>query len=87
MNSFPTELSPWYVVSQFRTLSHLGQQYYYTSQIDAADLDEVWTEDQKKAQLFLNLSSAIRVAKSLKAEVIVVWNKEQLADYGRDVGR
>jgi hypothetical protein len=85
MNSFPTVLNPWYVVARWEQLGFLGQALYYTSQGD--DADSIWTEDQKKAMFFLNLNSAIRVAKSERAEVLVLWDKAQLPAYGRDVGR
>lgn len=85
MNSFPTELSPWYVVLQWKQLGHLGQSYYYTS-VENIEGDP-WTEDPRTAMLFLSLTHAIRTAKALNAEIVLLWNKAQLLTYGRNVGR
>lgn len=76
--SKPTLLSPWFVVTRFRTLSHLGQQEWFTSSEDA---EEIWSEDPKKAMLFNSIHSAHRVARAEGAYAVVVANEDDYKEY------
>ena len=84
MNSFPTELNPWFAVVKHRSLGMLGEAYYFrSSPINAEEKYEPWTEDKKEAQVFLSLRSATVIAAAEGAEVLVIWNRERLREWGR----
>jgi hypothetical protein len=80
--AYPTILSPWYVVQQFRSLGMAGQIYYYCS-AEIADID-CWTEDKKKAMLFMSIHSAAHVAQSVAGEIRALVTKEEVTEFGRD---
>ena len=80
--NFPTVLSPWYVVQKFRTLSHLGEMYYYTAVEDADE--DAFDEKPEKAMLFMSLTAAARVAASEGAEVRVLTTKDEAKEFRRE---
>lgn len=74
-------MNPWYVVQTFRTLAQLGEMYYYTAM--ETDTPEAFTEDPKKALLFMNLYSAARVARSEGAHIRVLVDEDDVKEFGR----
>lgn len=81
--SFPTELNPWYVIWCFKSAGHLGETYYMKAD-DGSGMD-LWDENPKKCQIHLTLRAAIRSAKAVQGEILVLYSREQLPDYGREI--
>jgi hypothetical protein len=78
--SFPTVLSPWYIVQQQvegeRGLE--GGTVYYRNDPEGAG---TWTSHASMAMLFMSLQAASRIAHALGAEVRVLTTKEDLAPF------
>lgn len=83
--SFPTLLSPWYVVQKMKSDGTISGDYlgleYYTSQEEA---DRSFQTDPRKAMLFMSLPAAARVASSEGAEIRVLTSKEEANAFGRE---
>lgn len=85
MFSFPTPLNPWFVVIRSGSIAAKFEplEYYRSPE----DNEACWVSSPEKAQLFMSLISAVRVARAEKAEILTLWDKEQLKEYGREVAR
>ncbi len=83
--SFPTVLSPWFVVQRLRDIDPINTDYvgmeYYTSMEDGGP---TWTQNKHLAMLFMSLGSAARVANGEVAEVRVLTMKEEAKLFGRE---
>ena len=83
-NSFPTPLSPWYVLMSYD--HNLGEFNYYTSR--EVEDKFPWTDTKDKAMLFLNIHTAITALKSIdttrRIDLVTLWNHAQVKEYGRD---
>lgn len=84
--SFPTVLSPWYVVQRHRPIDVDPEgcvipEFY--SEVDGGPVgvNNFWTEHQKYAMLFMSLHSAVRVARAADAEVRVLTSKEEVDEF------
>jgi len=74
--SFPTHLSPWFVVQR---VTEGSQTDYWTTDGEGT---LAWTTNPQSAMLFMQLSSAARVADSTEdALVVAVYSKEALTKY------
>lgn len=87
--SFPTTLSPWYVVQRLGCDCNVAQagvcecggiMEYYTNADEGKTL---FQSDHRRAMLFMSLAQASRVAASEGAEVRVLATKEEAAEFGR----
>lgn len=87
--SYPTPMSPWFVV--FRQ-PEFGQREYYVSEVEVAVIDpentvlrpeQGFSLKPQDALPFTNLSSAARVARIEVAEILVLTSKEDMKVYGR----
>lgn len=75
--TYPTLLSPWYVVVRTRYLDE-GYEYWTT---DGEGKDS-WSSYPKQAMLFMSLLAAARVATADGiAEVRVIYSKESLEEF------
>ena len=74
--SAPTLLSPWYVVCY----PFVDPPMYYTSYEES---EKAFRDDPKRAMLFMSLHAAARVAEAEGAEVLVIYSKDQLKEFGR----
>lgn len=86
--SFPTALSPWFVVlrehrgpTTYDDDVILGQEYY--TAVDGG-ASTAFQSDPKRAMLFMSLQAASRVAAAEGAWVRVLTTKEEAAEFGRD---
>ncbi len=78
--NFPTVLSPWFVIQKVRTLSMLGEMYYYSS----SEGGTTYEEDPKRATVFESLVHASRIALAEGAHVRVLTTKEEAKEFGRE---
>lgn len=78
--SFPTALSPWFVV--FREGPKEGETEYYRSPENESDV-KLFTVQRGLSMLFTNLQSAARVAASEGAMIRVLVDKEGAKEFGR----
>lgn len=83
MKSFPTALSPWFILVK----NIQSSPEYYTTQGEGKDFSALKTD----AFLFKSLTSAERTTKAMQKlqpldnyDVIVLYDKEQVSEYGRD---
>jgi hypothetical protein len=81
VSSFPTVLSPWFVVQKFKSLGMAGQQYFFCA-VEIADSD-CWTESKRNAMLFMSIHSAARVAQAEAGEIRALVTKEEADEFGR----
>lgn len=78
--SFPTTLSPWYVVQR---ITSRDEMEYYRSDLAAPEESATFTNKRAFAMLFMNLQSAARVADAEAAEVRVLYSKDHAKEFGR----
>lgn len=77
--TYPTPLSPWYVIFNAYVDEDADVQMKYAR---PESLDgEYWTETPREAMIYLNLPSACRVAQSLAGDIMVLWSKDQLKEF------
>lgn len=74
--SFPTVLSPWYIVQRLMG-PMFSPQYYRASDDDAPAL----TNNAHEAMLMHSLQTAVRVARAIGGEVRVLTSKDELAEF------
>lgn len=87
--SFPTVLSPWYVVWQpaVESVGGLATEAQYYEQRAADDPEGLlfsvsgWTKNPREAMLFMSLHSAARVAHAEGAQVRVLTTKEEADEF------
>lgn len=77
--SFPTTLSPWYVVQ--REGSRGSIEYYTTGEMENSK--RTFTDHKTQAMLFTNLQSAARVADAEAAQIRVLVTQEEAKEFGR----
>jgi len=77
VNSFPTVLSPWYVVQ--RLMGPMFSPQYYRA-VESEDTPAL-TNEAHEAMLVMSLSTAVRLARSVGGEVRVLTSKEELAEF------
>ena len=75
--SYPTILSPWYVVQKIRPTI----QYYRNATVEDMQSVHVWADSEKDAMVFTSLQSAARVAKATAGEVRVLTSREDLEEF------
>ena len=78
--SYPTVLSPWFVIFRQRLIP--GDIEFYRSPNEADDT-EIFTQQRAMAMLFTNIQSAARVAASERAMIRVLVDKEGAKEFGR----
>ena len=78
--SFPTPLSPWFVV--FRETKKPGATEYYRSPENESDI-QLFTEQAGLAMLFTHLLSASRVADAEGAMIRALVSKDDAKEFGR----
>ena len=78
--SYPTVLSPWFVV--YREGKKPGEIEYYRRPENERDID-LFTELHGLAMTFTSLQSADRVAASEGAMIRVLRNKDDAKEFGR----
>ncbi len=76
--TFPTGLSPWYVVFRIHFAGADTSIEYWTTDHEE---QKPWTTNPNQAMLFMNLSSAARVADSDAGLVQVIYNKDGLREF------
>jgi len=89
--SFPTVLSPWFVVQRFNWGDETGHNgppidphmEYYTSAEDDLSGPALFFNDPKRAMIFASLQQSTRVALSEGAHVRVLTSKEEADEFGR----
>jgi hypothetical protein len=82
--TYPTTLSPWFVIARVKVLDS-GEIEYYTM-VGCEDITSPprFTLNKKEAMLFTNLASAKRVRDSdVDCLIVVLCTKEDLREYGR----
>lgn len=75
--SYPTPLSPWFIVQRLRSDGHME---YYKSEDDGAG---TFTTVKGLSMLFMSFPSALRVAEAEVAEVRALGTKEHAHEFGR----
>lgn len=82
--SYPTLLGPWFVVNRFLFGDGAEQvpivEYYQASEDGTEPL---WTQDPKKALLFMSLHSAGRVNVAVGGMIRVLVTKDEAEEFGR----
>ncbi len=74
--TFPTSLSPWFVVQRTADLDETVE--YYTNDGTGS---ESWSKNPKQAMLFMSLSGAARVADAEGAIIRVLYSKEGAREF------
>lgn len=77
--SFPTSLSPWFVVQRMGKNGHM--EFYRMPNND--EDKELFTQVKGLAMCFTNLSSAARIATVEVAEIRALASKEDAKEFGR----
>jgi hypothetical protein len=77
--SFPTPLSPWFVVQRLRPLDGDGLEFYRSTDEGMGMFDP----SPEQAMLFTNLFSASRVAHSEVAHIRLLTSKEDAKEFAR----
>lgn len=75
--TFPTILSPWFVVQRGAILDEYDVEFYTN---DGSGL-ESWSKNPKQAMLFMSLAGASRVADAEGAIVRVIYSKETAREF------
>lgn len=78
--SYPTTLSPWFVVYQ---RDHETEDTAYYMSGSEAETPNYWSSDAPRAMIFMSLASAARVADAEGAHVRVLWSKSEADEFGR----
>lgn len=79
--SFPTVLSPWYVVQKL--MGPMFSPQFYRVEEDGTP---ALTNNSHEAMLFMSLQSAVRVAKGVAGEIRVLTTKDELAEFRPESG-
>lgn len=72
--TFPTALSPWYLVVDLRDGKH---PKYLTSEGE-------WSVQKKDARLFMSLLSAVQMSEIFAGDVLTVASEAKAREYGVD---
>jgi hypothetical protein len=76
--TFPTTLNPWFVVQRVRETNDRATEYWSTDGEGA----EAWVTNPHQAMLFMQLSSAARIAATdTDAIVRVIYSKDGLREF------
>ncbi len=80
--TYPTVLAPWFVVQKLRSVNVdpegcVVREFYSIDE----EGQTIWTDDAKKAMLFLSLHSAYRVALGTAGEIRVVADRGDLTEF------
>ncbi len=79
--SYPTVLSPWFVVQRNASEEKPSAPEYYTNANEGAE--DQFTAVKRDAMLFVNLAAAARVASTNVAIIRVLTSKDDLKEFGR----